>query len=263
LREILTGIADLIFPPRCAACDALLQEHGPLPFCPSCLAGIRFIRSPLCPRCGTPFPGAEGEDHLCGDCLTRERPYALARSVGRYEGTLLAAIHRFKYRGKDGIGHVLGALMADFAAANWDMAAFDLIVPVPLHVKRLRERGFNQAVLLARPLAKRFGITLDVMSLKRDRFTPPQVGLGRRERPANVRGAFSVRHPRRIEGRRILLVDDVFTTGSTLTECSRTLVAAKAQAVAVLTMARALPDQDRPDGPGAVSDGSPLSPAGL
>jgi predicted amidophosphoribosyltransferase len=118
-------------------------------------------------------------------------------------------------------------------------------------------------VILARPLAKRFGVPLDVMSLKRDRFTPPQVGRGREERPANVRGAFSVRHPERIEGRRILLIDDVFTTGSTLAECSRTLLKSKAQAVAVLTLARALPDQDRPDGLGAVSNASPLSPAGV
>lgn len=262
MREILTGIADLIFPPRCAACDALLARHGPLPFCTPCLEGIRFIRSPLCPRCGVPFPAAEGEDHLCGDCLTLERPYAVARSVGRYEETLLAAIHRFKYRGRDGIGRSLGAIMADFAAAIWDMQAFDLIVPVPLHIKRLRQRGFNQAVILARPLAKRFAIPLDFMSLKRDRFTPPQVGLGRQERLSNVRDAFSVRHPGRIEGRKILLVDDVFTTGSTLAECSRVLLKAKAEAVAVLTLARALHDQDRPDHPGPDVNPSPLSPAG-
>lgn len=245
MKEVLTGIADLVFPPRCAACDALLERHGPLPFCPSCSEGIRFIRSPLCPHCGVPFPATEGEDHLCGDCLTTERPYAVARSVGRYEETLLTAIHRFKYRSRYGLGKTLGSLMADFAAEIWDMKAFDLIVPVPLHKKRLKQRGFNQAVLLARSLSKRFAIPLDFTSLKRDLFTPPQVGLGREERSANVRGAFSVSHPERIAGRRILLVDDVYTTGSTLSECSRVLVRQKAEAVAVLTLARALHDQDR------------------
>jgi ComF family protein len=249
LREILTGIADLIFPPRCLTCDDLLERHGPLPFCPSCLDRIHFIRSPLCPRCGIPFPAKEGEDHLCGECLTSEKPYAVARAVGQYEETLLTAIHRFKYRGMTGIGEILGRIMADFAAGIWDMKFFERIVPVPLHRKRLRERGFNQAVILARELSKRFDIPLDFMSLRREVFTPPQVGLGREERSANVHGAFSARHPERITGRSILLVDDVYTTGSTLAECARVLIRANAEAVTVLTLARAVQDQGRkPDG---------------
>jgi len=249
LQEILTGIADLIFPPRCIACGELLEQHAPLPFCTSCMTGIRFIGSPLCPRCGTPFPAAEGEDHLCGKCLVTERTYAVARSVGRYEETLLTAIHRFKYRGKTGIGDLLGKIMADFADNLWDMKVFDRILPVPLHPRRLRERGFNQAVILARGLSKRFDIPLDFTSLRRDRFTPPQVGLDRQQRSANVQGAFTVAHPERIAGRRLLLVDDVYTTGSTLTECARVLIRAKADSVAVFTMARAVYDHDPPPEP--------------
>lgn len=253
MKEILTGIADLIFPPRCITCGELLEQHGPLPFCPPCMAGIHFIGSPLCPRCGTPFPAAEGEDHLCGECLITERPYAVARSVGRYEETLLTAIHRFKYRGKTGIGDLLSRIMADFADNIWDMKAFERILPVPLHRRRLRERGFNQAVILARGLSKRFNIPLDFTSLRRDLFTPPQVGLDRKQRSANVQGAFTVTHPERIVGRRLLLVDDVYTTGSTLTECARVLIRAKAEAVAVLTMARAVYDHDRPHEPAPTS----------
>jgi ComF family protein len=246
LKEILTGIADLVFPPRCVTCDDLLEQHDSLPFCPSCLHGIRFIRSPLCPRCGAPFPAAEGEDHLCGDCLTTKRPYAVARAVGLYEETLLTAIHRFKYRGKSGVGKILGGIMADFAGRIWDMNLFERIVPVPLHRRRLRERGFNQAVILARELSKRFCIPLDFTSLRRELFTPPQVGLGQEARSANVHGAFAVKHPERIAGRRILLVDDVYTTGSTLAECARILIRAEAETVAVLTLARAVHDHDRP-----------------
>jgi len=253
LKEILTGIADIIFPPRCIACGELLERHDPLPFCPPCMAGIHFIGSPLCPRCGTPFPAAEGEDHLCGGCLITERPYAVARSVGRYEETLLMAIHRFKYRGKTGIGDLLSRIMADFADKTWDMTVFERILPVPLHRRRLRERGFNQAVILARGLSKRFNIPLDFTALRRDLFTPPQVGLDRKQRLANVRGAFTVAHPERIVGRRLLLVDDVYTTGSTLTECARVLIRAKAEAVAILTLARAVYDHDRPPEPAPTS----------
>ena len=252
MKEILTGITDLIFPPRCITCDNPLERHVSLPFCPSCLDGIRFIRSPLCPCCGIPFPVTVGEDHLCGDCLTEKKPYAVARSVGRYEETLLTAIHRFKYRGRAGIGVILGGIMADFAGMIWDMKVFERIVPVPLHRKRLRERGFNQAVILARELVKRFDIPLDFMSLRREVFTPPQVGLGREERSANVHGAFSARHPERIAGRRILLVDDVYTTGSTLAECSRILLRAEAESVAVLTLARAVHDHDLPPEPAPI-----------
>ena len=253
MREILTGIADVIFPPRCLTCGVIMECHGPLPFCPPCSAGIRFIRSPLCPSCGIPFASPEGEDHLCGECLVTERPYAVARAVGYYEETLLTAIHLFKYRGRTGIGEVLGKMMADFAGGIWDMKLFERIVPVPLHRRRLRERGFNQSMILARELSKRFDIPLDFTSLRREVFTPPQVGLGREARSANVHGAFAVRHPERIAGRRILLVDDVYTTGSTLAECARVLIRAQAEAVAVLTLARAVHDHDRPPEP-AVED---------
>lgn len=242
LKEILTGIADVLFPPRCLTCGALLEGHGPLPFCPSCTAGFRAIRSPLCPRCGVPFPVREGEDHLCGECLVTERPYAIARAMGYYEGTLLTAIHLFKYRGRTGIGEVLGRMLGDFASEIWDMKIFSLVLPVPLHRSRLKKRGFNQAVILARQLAKRFCLPLDFMTLRREVPTAPQVDLGREERLVNVRGAFKVTKPERIAGRRILLVDDVFTTGSTLAECTKALIKAKADSVAVLTLARAVHD---------------------
>lgn len=246
LKGVLTGIADVIFPPRCITCGVILEEHGPLPFCPQCTAGIRFIRSPLCPRCGIPFPSTEGEDHLCGECLVTQRPFAIARAVGLYEDTLLTAIHLFKYRGRIGIGKVLGSIMADFAGGIWDMKVFSVIMPVPLHKKRLRERGFNQAVILARRIAKRFTLPLDFLTLRRDVFTEPQVGLGHEARSVNVRGAFTVRRPERTMGKRILLVDDVYTTGSTLEECARTLLNAEADSVAVLTLARAFRDHDLP-----------------
>jgi ComF family protein len=195
-----------------------------------------------------PFPPEQETDHLCVQCLKEKKPYAIARSVARYDGTILTAIHLFKYHRKTGIGKVLGNIMADFVSGIWDMNAFDLIIPVPLHIKKLRERGFNQAVVLARVLSKRFKIALDITSLKRVLVTPPQVGLGRKERLINVKGAFSVTSQHQISGKRILLIDDVYTTGSTLTECSHVLLNAKAEAVAVLTMARATGEHDAKEG---------------
>ncbi|MHB8769434.1 MAG: double zinc ribbon domain-containing protein [Syntrophales bacterium] len=244
MREILTGVADLLFPPLCITCGTVLRERPRLPFCPPCAEGIHLIRSPLCPRCGVPFPAGNGEDHLCGECLTGERPYAIARSLGLYEGTLLKAIHLFKYRGRIGIGEILGKMMADFAGGQWDMDVFSVVIPVPLHRKRLRERGFNQALILAREVAKRFSLPLEFMALSREVFTAPQVGLGRAERSKNVRKAFAVRKPDAIAGRRILLVDDVTTTGSTVSECAAVLKREDAETVAVLTLARALDDAD-------------------
>jgi ComF family protein len=258
LKEILAGIADLIYPPRCATCGMILEEAGPLPFCPPCEAGLHFIHSPLCPRCGIPFPAAEGEDHLCGECLSTRRPYALARAAGLYEGTLLAAIHRFKYRGQVGLGRILGSIMADCMSGTWEMSAFSLIIPVPLHGKRLRERGFNQAVILARAISRRYALPLDFLSLSRSLFTKPQVGLGREERTANVRGAFAVSRPERVKGERILLVDDVYTTGSTLNECSRMLLDAGADSVAVFTLARAVAGDQAPGKPNAAAPGGNL-----
>jgi ComF family protein len=242
--KVLSGIADLIFPPRCLTCGVLLEMHGPLPFCLPCTEALSFIDSPLCLTCGAPFAGVETGDHLCGECLATDRPYAIARSVGRYQGTLLKAIHLFKYRGRTGIGKALGRVMADFACGIWDMKVFSLIMPVPLHRKRLKERGFNQAVILAREIADRFSLPLDFMTLRRNVYTEPQVALGREERKKNVSGAFGVTKPGKVSGRRILLVDDVFTTGSTLTECAAALMQAHAEAVVVLTLARAVHNQD-------------------
>ncbi len=238
--NFITGIIDIVFPPRCLACGAFLRLHPPPSLCEKCMQGIGFISPPLCPRCGMPFEGGQGSEHLCDQCIAEEKPFAVARSMARYEGSLHDAIQKFKYRGKTGIGTALGNILADFVSGVWDMRAFDLVIPAPLHISRLRERGFNQAVILSQPISRRFRIPLDFSSLQRIRFTPPQVGMGRHERSFNVKGAFAVKNHLAVVGKRILLVDDVYTTGSTLTECSHVLADAGAAAVAVLTLARTI-----------------------
>jgi ComF family protein len=239
LKRFIQGLGDLVFPPRCMACGVLLDGPGGELFCSSCFSLIRFVTAPLCPCCGIPLTGA-GADHLCGDCILSRPPYAIARAVARYEAVLLDAIHVFKYKGKITTGEVLGKIMAEYAYPDFSIADYSLIVPVPLHPKRLRERGFNQAVILAREISKRFSIPLDFLTLRRHVFTEPQVSLGKDQRTANVRGAFVVKNEKKVEGQKIILVDDVYTTGSTVKECAGALMAHGAAEVAVLTLARAV-----------------------
>lgn len=197
------------------------------------------IGSSLCVVCGIPFIGAGG-DHVCGSCSTRHPAFGAARAALAYEGPGRDLIHAFKYRNKAHLRRPLALLVVERLAEFVRLREPDLIVPVPLHRKRLRSRGFNQAVLLGEILSRRFGIAQDRHTLRRIRWTEPQIHLAAGDRWANVKGAFSVHEPARVAGRRILLVDDVLTTGSTVEECAKTLKAAGAADVAVITVARAL-----------------------
>lgn len=240
MKRILTGLADLIFPPGCLACDAIIDHHENLPICPSCFSKIKFITSPLCVCCGIPFSGTDESNHLCGNCLISKPSFSFARAVGIYEATFLEVIHKFKYRGKIAVGKIMGRLMAEYDCPSLRISEFTLIMPVPLHSKRLRERGFNQSVILGREIARRFLIPLDFLTLNRHIDTVSQIHLGKKERESNVRGAFEVTHPEKISDRKIILVDDVYTTGSTVRECARVLMKNGATSVAVLTLARAV-----------------------
>lgn len=152
----------------------------------------------------------------------------------------MEAIHRLKYGGKTALSGPLGALAKATFCQFWNAGSIDLLLPVPLHIKRLRQRGFNQAQLVNKKWAAREGIPLDGFILSRNRWTEPQTSLARAERRRNVRGAFSLRNPDKAKGQRILVVDDVFTTGATVNECARVLMKAGARWVDVLTLARAV-----------------------
>jgi ComF family protein len=221
-------------------CDTICDHQTNTLFCPPCFSKIHFIRSPLCPCCGIPFTGGDGGNHICGDCIVSKSAFSVARAVGRYETTLLEAIHRFKYNRKISIGEILGKLMAEFEYPAFTISDYSLIIPVPLHPKKLRERGFNQAVILAREISRSFSLLLDFETLRRHIYTEPQISLGKKERERNVHGVFSVTDPGKIKGKTIILVDDVYTSGNTVKECARVLMKNKAAAVAVLTLARAV-----------------------
>ncbi len=235
---------DIIYPPRCHICKKFLwnekvQENQKAPsFCQPCFDGFSEITSPLCPICGRPFVSGIDDDHVCEDCLRKRPFYDKAAASYLYEGSLMKAIHQFKYEEKSYLADSLGPLLASFAK-RWLKEIDDCLVkPVPLHPKRLRERGFNQSFLLAKYIASLIGTELDFLSLKRIRYTQPQIGLKSDERRKNVRRAFGLKERQAVKGRTILLVDDVATTGNTLNECARVLKRSGAEKVFCMVLAR-------------------------
>jgi ComF family protein len=164
----------------------------------------------------------------------------MARAVGYYEGTLREAIHRWKYEEKGYLTSFFGEKLAEGFHQHWGFQSFDLLIPVPLHPKRLRARGFNQALLLVKELSQRTRIPYSKRVLRKEVPTPPQVHLSGRERERGVRGSFHIQNEKEIEGKTILLIDDVYTTGATVNECSKILLKAGAERVDVLTLAHAI-----------------------
>lgn len=202
--------------------------------CPDCEKDIQWILPPHCPRCGQPFPRGS-TSHLCSDCLRQRLSFDWGRAVAMYQGVLAEAIQRFKYQGEVNLAGPLGWF---WNKVNLEGLTFEAIIPVPLHPSRLRERGFNQSLLLGKTLGKIHHKMVLAGALRRIRNTIPQVQLDHSEREKNVRGAFAVRNQEEIMDKRVLLVDDVFTTGATVNECARVLKKAGAKEISVLTLAR-------------------------
>ena len=244
VREWTGAAVDLLFPPLCLACGGWAGDRRPL--CDGCRQSIIRLRPPWCATCGRPFwtfAEAEGDREspaaeLCGPCRLHPPRFTYSRSAALYEGPVREALHALKFSGKTALAAPLGDLLLTACAAGLP-AAPDLVVPVPLHRARERERGFNQAVLLGRRLARGLAVPFGGRALRRVRSTRPQAELSAVERRANVRGAFMVRPAAALRGRHVLLVDDVLTTGATVSECAQVVLAAGAASVGVLTVARA------------------------
>lgn len=234
-------LLDYVFPPLCHSCRTFIPDAGRIHICDDCLATTRNLDSPLCPFCGVPFLTEDGLDHACGACITAPPPFAAARAAVIYEGAVRELIHRLKYDGKIQVRRPLGLLLAERLKRFAVDAAPDLLLPVPLHVKRLRQRGFNQAVLLGELLSREWGVPMARQAIKRVRWTEPQITLAAGDRAANVRGAFAIADPGIIKGKRVMLIDDVMTTGSTVVECGRLLGKSGAASVFVAVVAR-VPD---------------------
>ena len=239
LKPFFAALLDVFFPPLCHVCRKFIPAAGELHLCPDCRGLMPPIVAPLCIVCGIPFAGA-GTDHVCGSCSTTPPRFDSARAALAYVGASRDLIHAFKYRNKTHLRRPLALLTIERLSEFIQSRRPDLIMPVPLHRKKLSSRGFNQALLLGEILSQRLKIPLDRHNLRRIRWTEPQVNMAAHDRRINVKGAFSVHEAALVAGRRVLLVDDVFTTGSTVEECGRVLKASGAADVTVITVARAL-----------------------
>jgi ComF family protein len=231
----LGGALDLVLPPRCLGCGGIVERQGRL--CAGCWRGLTFLAAPLCRSCGYPLPGAAAADPLCGGCTLEPPAFGRARAALRYDEGARGLILAFKHADRTDSAPAFGRWLA--RAGSGLLAEADLIAPVPLHWTRLLRRRYNQSAELARHLARAAGRPFAGDLLTRRRATAPQQG-GRDARAANQSGAFALT-PRRaaeVAGRRVLLVDDVLTSGATLSACADCLLDAGAAGVDVLALAR-------------------------
>jgi ComF family protein len=244
-RETLDALASLVFPAPCRICEATLTTASRIPVCSTCLTSLKPLTGVACQKCGRPFVSAiaaAAPQPLCHLCRRDIYNFDLARSFAAYTDAMVRAIVLLKYHEVTPLGAWFAARLAELVARDPEALAADVVVPVPLHVSRLRERGYNQAELIARPLAKRLGLPLRSYLLVRTRPRPEKLKLTRQERWRTVRGAYAMRSEAKIDKLRVLLVDDVFTTGATLDACARALRKAGAGRVVALTVARVAPE---------------------
>jgi ComF family protein len=236
-RGALRGAVDFALPPRCPSCGAIVGD--PHRFCLDCWQALTFLGEPCCARCGLPFQYGAEDDAECGRCLADPPRFDRLRAAVAYGDIARKVALKLKYSGRPGVAETLARLMARHLPAG-DPAA--LLVPVPLHRWRIWTRGYNQSALIAAALSRASGIPAALAPLARMRATPPLRGLGRRDRALTVRGAFRVTEQGRgeIAARRIILVDDVFTSGATADACARALKRGGAASVDVLCWARVL-----------------------
>ncbi|WP_244314432.1 ComF family protein [Pannonibacter tanglangensis] len=239
LRRTLVAGFDVLLPPRCPVCEAVTADNGSL--CPECWTRMPFISAPWCARLGTPLSHDLGEGALSARAIAEPPLFDRARAATLYQGPARDLVLALKFGGRRDVAGVMGRLMA--GNGREILTPETLLVPVPLHRFRLWQRRFNQAALLARAVGAASGVPVVLDALERRRRTRQQVGLTARERHANVRGAFAVPDAARprLLGRPVVLVDDVLTTGSTLSACTRVLRQAGASRVDVLTFAIADP----------------------
>ncbi|HMD31172.1 MAG TPA: ComF family protein [Candidatus Acidoferrales bacterium] len=241
LREAAGGMVALAFPDDCRVCARPLEGPSRIPVCAACLDSFRVIAEPLCGRCGRPMIagahfGAAGP--VCRLCRNGVYSFDCARSYASYDEALLRTITLLKHEAMRPLAAWFGGRLAEMVRGHPGIGAPDVVVPVPLHPDRLHERGFNQAELLARAVARRLGVPVEARAIERQKPRPAKRRLSRHQRWEAARGAYAAVTGTKFDNRRVLLVDDVFTTGATLDACTKALRTAGAAHVAALTVAR-------------------------
>lgn len=239
-RSAARAVIDFVYPPICPGCQMIVGRHAGI--CARCWSTLRFIERPFCEVLGVPFSQDLGTGILSADAIANPPPFARLRSAVVHDGLARTLVHSLKYRDRTDLAPMMAAWMV--RAADGEIEACDAIVPVPLHRYRLLARKFNQSAELARAIARQTGKPLVLGALQRTRRTKQQIGLSAAARLDNVQGAFSVtQHGKEaLFGKRILLIDDVYTTGATVSAATRALKRGGAAEVSVLTFARALAD---------------------
>ena len=233
LRGLGSALLDFVYPPHCSLCKAPLQEDERV-VCEGCWSKIQVISGPHCATCGCPL---DEPAPTCTNCESETLLFDRARILSPFDETIQSLIHLLKYKGKRSIGHRLGAMLGELIASDGDSDGADVIVPVPLHPSRKKERGYNQSALVASAIGDRLGVGTNTDLLVRTRRTATQTKLNAEERVKNVTGAFEVVHPEPVRGKGVLLVDDVLTTGATVNACAQALLEAGAKRVRLAALA--------------------------
>ncbi len=236
LKAVSDLLLDVVYPRSCQHCGAVAD--GMRFFCWECLSDFHYVQPPFCSLCGDPVPGHIDHEYRCVFCSRRTPYFDGARSAVHYEGAAGLAIRAVKYQYATWLIPDLTDLLEASMRTHYDLLPFDAICYIPLYPLKRRDRGFNQAKLLAQALGRRRSIPLAKRVLRRLRDTGSQTHLTAARRVTNVAGVFSVVRPERVKGKRLLLIDDVMTTGATVNECARVLKEAGADVVYVLTVAR-------------------------
>lgn len=240
VKSWLDAVLGFFYPDTCQICQAARATASEGYVCAGCWQRVRFIVPPFCERCGLPYAGDITSSFECSNCREMELHFVSARAAVVANDLLLDVIHRYKYKRALWFEPFLADLLVRQASPALTQARWDLLVPVPLHPLKKREREFNQAERLAADLSRATGIPVERRLARRTEYTRTQTQLTRAERAANVRNAFSVRKGKRLEGARVVLLDDVLTTGATTSACAKALQQAGASEVCVWTVARGL-----------------------
>jgi len=233
LRGLGSALLDFVYPPHCSLCKAPLQEDERV-VCEGCWSKIQVISGSHCATCGCPL---DEPAPTCTNCESETLHFDRARILSPFDETIQSLIHQLKYRGKRSIGHRLGTMLGALIASDGDSDGADVIVPIPLHPSRKKERGYNQSALVASAMGDRLGIEVSTDLIVRTRRTATQTKLNAEERARNVAGAFEVVHPEPVRGKEVLLVDDVLTTGATVNACAQVLLEAGAKRVCLAALA--------------------------